>query len=179
VGESLAREFPRWEPLGPSHDRAAFSCPKHPELESFLKLQASQQARRKIAATTVMLVDDDTRIAGYYTLSSARIDAGELPPDVERKFPKYSEGIPATLIGRLAVDAAYLGKGWGARLLMNALDTAHAATEQVASAFVIVRAVDDDAFRFYSHYGFIAMPSDPRRLFLPMRTIAKLPQARP
>ena len=143
-----------------------------------MKVQASQQAKRNIAATTVMLVDSDTQIAGYYSLSSARIDIGEMPADLARKFPKYSEGIPATLIGRLAVDAAYLGEGWGKKLLMNALQTAHKTAGQVASAFVIVRAIDDEAFKFYARYGFIAMPSDPRRLFLPMSTIAKLVQSR-
>lgn len=178
--DPVAGELPRWEPLGPHHDRAAFSCPTHPELESFIKTLASQQARRNIAATTVMLVDSATRIAGYYTLSSARVDLGELPADLAGKFPRYAEGIPATLIGRLAVDESYRGGGWGggARLLMNALETAHRATAQVASAFVIVRAIDDAACRFYARYEFIPLPGDARRLFLPMATIAKLVRSR-
>lgn len=121
-----------------------------------------------------MLVDSDTRVAGYYTLSSARLELGDLSEPLAAKFPKYDEGIPAILIGRLAVDADYLGKGWGARLLVNALKTALASTKQVAAAFVIVRAIDDDACRFYERFGFLPMPGDTRRHFLPMATIAKL-----
>lgn len=127
-----------------------------------------------MAVTTVMLVDSDIIIAGYHTLSSARIEIADLPNGFAKKFPKYAEGVPATLIGRLAVDERYLGKGWGGRLLMNALATARDAASTVASAFVIVRAIDDEACSFYSHYGFIPFQSDPRRLFLPMATIEKL-----
>lgn len=174
MSDPVARPLPRWEPLGPQHDRAAFSCPRHPELEAFLKYAASQQAKRNVAVTTVMLIDSDQAVGGYYTLSSTRIDIGDLPKELAKKFPKYAEGIPATLIGRLAVDAKYLSKGWGGKLLMNALAAARDASSSVASAFVIVRAIDDEAFRFYSHYGFVPFESDPRRLFLPMATINKL-----
>jgi hypothetical protein len=39
---------------------------------------------------------------------------------------------------------------------------------------VIVDAKDEVAERFYSHYGFIRLPQTPRRLFLPMATIAEV-----
>lgn len=167
-------DSPRWEPLGKHHDRAAFVCPEHPELAVFLQQHASQHAKRNIAATTVLLVDSDSRVAGYYTLSSSRIDLGQLPDEVLARFPKYGEGVPATLIGRLAVDERYRGGGWGRRLLMHALSSALGATSRVASAFVIVRAKDDDARNFYKKYDFQEFNGDRYRLFLPMATIAKL-----
>lgn len=121
-----------------------------------------------------MLVDSDTRVAGYYTLSSARLDIGRLPPQLAAKYPEYADGIPATLIGRLAVDPAYRGGGWGRRLLMNALQTALTATTHVASAFVIVQAKDSDAASFHMKYGFTPFSDDPLRLFIAMATIDKL-----
>jgi GNAT superfamily N-acetyltransferase len=173
--EQSKSDFPRWEPLGKQHDRAAFECPEHRELAVFLQQHASQHARRHIAATTVVLVDSDSRVAGYYTLSSARVDLTDLPPELLKKYPSYAEGVPATLVGRLAVDKSYRGGGWGRRLLMHALQTALAASGKVASAFVIVRAKDDDARRFYMKYGFREFTGDKYRLFMPMATVAALP----
>jgi ribosomal protein S18 acetylase RimI-like enzyme len=163
-------DLPRFEPLGPQHDRAAFSCGV-PELDIYIRTLASQHSRRKISTTTVLLVDDAVQIAGYHTLSSARLELGQLPPALAKRYPRYAEGIPATLLGRLAVDSRYAGKGWGEALLLNALERSFLATRAVASAFVIVRAIDADASRFYQRYGFKELPTSPGRLFLTMKTV--------
>ena len=91
-----------------------------------------------------------------------------------KRYPRYAEGIPATLLGRLAVDSAYRGKGWGEALLLNALERSYLATSVVASAFVIVRAIDAEASRFYEHYGFKELPASPGRLFITMKTVEAL-----
>jgi GNAT superfamily N-acetyltransferase len=163
----------RYEPLGRAHDRAGFAC-THPELELYLQQFALQQARRRIAATTVMVEDESPRIIGYHTLSATRLNLGALPSAVRRKLPGYAEGVPATLLGRLAVDQRFERRGFGRAILMNALERALDVTAVVASAFVIVQAIDDDAVGFYRKYGFIPLPDDRGRLFLPMRTIAEL-----
>ncbi len=165
--------LPKFEPLDRTHDRAAFCC-SYPEFASYLRHTALQQAKRKICAVSVLLVDSPTRIAGYHTLSAAALNLGDLPPDVAREFPRYEEGVPATLIGRLAVDDGYRRKGWGEMLLMDALSRSLSATNTIASAFVIVRAIDRNAIEFYQRYGFMPYPSDSRRLFLPMKTVARL-----
>lgn len=165
--------LPRFEPLGKHHDRAAFSC-GHPELTLYLQRFALQHAKRRIATTTVLLVPDDATIVAYHTLSATRLNLGELPEDLQKKYPNFSEGIPATLIGRLAVSTAFEKQGYGRAILMNALDRAFQATFTVASAFAIVRAIDARAVTFYSHYGFIPLPDAPRRLYLPMKTIEQL-----
>lgn len=170
---AAAAAFPRFEPLGPRHDRAVFSCGV-PELDEYLKVLAGQHARKKISATTVLLLDSPHRIAGYHSLSSARLNLGELPPPLAKLYPRYAEGVPATLLGRLAVDLSYRGRGWGEALLLNALERACLATSVVGSAFVIVRAVDVDATRFYRRYGFSEFPGDSGRLYLPMKTIQRL-----
>jgi predicted GNAT family N-acyltransferase len=122
----------------------------------------------------VLLVGNAERIAGYHTLSSARLDLGELPPVLAKRYPRYAEGIPATLLGRLAIDNAYRGRGWGEALLLNALERSYLATKVVASAFVLVRAIDAEGSRFYERYGFIELPASPGRLFLTMKTVEAL-----
>jgi predicted GNAT family N-acyltransferase len=121
-----------------------------------------------------MLLGETNIVKAYHTLSATRLDLGELPSAIADRFPRYREGIPATLLGRLAVTSTQLGNGYGVKTLMNALEVTYAATETVASAFMIVRAIDDNAFRFYRKYGFEPLPDDPRRLFLPMDTIRHL-----
>jgi hypothetical protein len=45
-------------------------------------------------------------IAGYYTLSSTSVRFAELPAQTVSKLPKYPL-VPATHLGRLAVDRRY------------------------------------------------------------------------
>jgi len=82
--------------------------------------------------------------------------------------------VPAFLIGRLAVDAAYRGAGLGKRLLLDALRRCWEQNAQVAAALVVVDARDEQAARFYGHFGFQRLPDHPDRLFLPMRTVSAL-----
>lgn len=161
------------EPLGKRHDRRAFSCGNEP-LDRYLKQQASQDARRHVAAPFVAVREEgDKTILGYYTLSAFAIDLGTLPDSMASKLPHYPL-VPATLLGRLAVDHRYRGRGLGGFLLMDALHRAYGQSWQIASAAFVVHAFDDDAFRFYRRFDFTPFPERRDQLFLPMATIALL-----
>lgn len=159
------------QPLGPHHDRAGFSCGVEP-LDSYLKRQAGQDMKKRVAAVFVLSSDGKT-IAGYYTLSQYSVELGEMPETLARRLPKYPD-VPATLLGRLAVSTAFRGQGLGELLLMDALHRSLALSRQVASAAVIVDAKNSQAMRFYQRYGFLELPNLPRRLFLPMATVEQL-----
>jgi len=143
-----------------------------PELDEYLHLRASQDAKRKVAAPFVM-VDETRRVAGYYTLSAYGVRVAELPPDIAKKLPRYPL-IPATLLGRLAVSHAHRGQKLGRLLLMDALHRSWINSTQVASVGVVAEAIDDAARRFYLHHEFTAIPEHARKLFIAMRTIATL-----
>ena len=69
-------------------------------------------------------------VVGYYTLASGRISVNILP---ERGGLPARMPLPTTLLGRLAVDRTWQGRGLGAALLAHALRVAvrnvkHAAT---------------------------------------------------
>lgn len=159
------------EPLGVSHDRAAFSCGNQ-QLDSYLQKQAGQDLKKR-AAVPFVITSDHKIIAGFYTLSQYAVDLGELPEDISRKMPRYPM-VSATLLGRLAVSERFRGQGLGEKLLMDALHRALQSSKQIASAAVIVDAKDDQAIVFYRKYGFIDLPKIEKRLFLPMGTIAQL-----
>jgi len=163
----------RIEPLGKKHDRAAFSCGKE-ALDRYIKYQARQDARRNVAAPFVAVdMEGNPAVLGYYTLSAFAVDLVALPENVARKLPHYPL-VPATLLGRLAIDQQYKGRGLGEFLLIDALRRAHEQSAQIAAAAVIVEAIDESAHRFYRHFEFIEFPERRDRLFLPMPDVATL-----
>ena len=159
--------------LRENHDRTDFLC-GNASLDRYLKEQAGQDLRRACATPFVLAPErGHTPILGYYTLSSYGIDVGQLPADLAKKLPRYPL-IPATLLGRLAVDQRYQGRGIGEFLLVNALRRALVQSAEIAAAAVVVDAIDAGAAKFYQHFGFVTFPSIAGRLFLPMKAIASL-----
>jgi len=170
------RQYPAsWliQPLQEDHDRASFSC-GNVSLDRYLKEQAGQDLRRGCATPFVLVTEPGSRaILGYYTLSSYGIDTGELPADIAKKLPRYPL-IPATLLGRLAVDLRHHGQGIGEFLLLDSLRRALVQASKIAAAAVIVDSIDERAARFYRHFGFTAFPTAPGRPFLLRKTVADL-----
>lgn len=123
-----------------------------------------------MAAPFVLVLLDGT-IAGYYTLSSTSVQLAELPAQTVRNLPRYPL-VPATLLGRLAVDRRHQGKGYGRFLLGDALY--RAARSEIASFAVIVDAKDENARRFYERESFLPFPDQPMKLFRPMADIRRL-----
>jgi ribosomal protein S18 acetylase RimI-like enzyme len=172
LAEGSRNKF-RFEPLAARHDRAAFSCEQE-RLNTYLKQQAGQDVRKRVAAVYVLTPDGKT-VAGYYTLSQYAVDAGELPEELARRLrlPKYDK-LPATLLGRLARSDQFRGVGLGEILLVGALKRALEHSRQIASVAVVVDAKNERAVEFYRSYGFVELPEHPNRLFIPMQTIEEL-----
>jgi GNAT superfamily N-acetyltransferase len=78
---------------------------------------------------------------------------------------------PVVIIGRLAVDKAYQGKGIGRALLKDALLRVTKASELVGARAVVVHAVDQEAVPFYARYGFRTFPIGNQTLYLPIDEI--------
>lgn len=157
--------------LNKEHQREAFDCGVE-ALNQYLKKFARKDAERKVAATFV-LVDSakPEMILGYYTLSAFTVFLSELPVAMQKKLPYYPN-LPATLIGRLArsIDAP----GTGKLLLVDALLRSLRQSEQIASLAVVVDAKDEMAETFYQRYGFQKLGDEPKRMYLPMKTVKSL-----
>ena len=160
-----------FEPLGPHHDRAAFSCGIQ-QLDTYLKTQASQDIKKNLGAVFILTSDGKT-IDGYYTLSQHSVQLDTIPEAIARKLTRHRD-MPATLIGRLARSLAVAGTGAGEMLLMDALKRILDSSQQVASWAVIVDAKDEKAAAFYEKYGFVRFPTIPNRLFMPIETVARM-----
>ena len=165
-------QSPKIEPLSKKHDRVVFCCGDD-ALDTYLKKKASQEAKKKIATTFVMADNQTREVIGYCTLSATSILLADLPDETARKLPKYPQ-VPATLLGRMAIDSRHQGRGYGELLIIDALRRALQATTEVASNAVVVDAINERARSFYEHYEFCAFTDQKLRLFLPMKTIADL-----
>lgn len=157
----------RVEPLGAHHDRSAFSCGV-PDLDRYLREQAGQDARRRVAAPFVAS-NDGVRVLGFYTLSATSIQLTEVPQELAKRLPRYPR-LPATLLGRLATDLSARGVGLGRFLLVDAM--VRAVRSEIASFAIIVDAKDEAAASFYERESFIRMPDQASRLMRRMGDIA-------
>lgn len=160
------------EPLDRKHDPKAFSC-GNDALDRYLREQASQDVRKRVATVFVLTGAHGDAVIGYYSLASSSVDLGEWPEKLKKKLPLYPV-VPVTLLGRLALDKKHHCKGLGEYLLMDALWRCSMVAREIASVAVIVDAIDDKARGFYEHYGFCAFPKQADRLFLHMQTIHEM-----
>lgn len=159
----------RVEPLGSGHDRGSFVSGVEP-LDRYLRSHASQDARKNLAAPFVLVLPDGA-VGGYYTLSATAVKLSDLPNQTARRLPRYPL-VPATLLGRLAVDRRFQGRGYGRFLLADALY--RVARNEIASFAVIVDAKDEAARRFYERESFLPFADQPMKLFRPVADIKQL-----
>lgn len=156
----------RIRPLDAAVDTTGFCCGQH-ALDEYIRRYASQDVRRDLARVFVVVPEDDVHhLAGYFTLSAGSVSCSDLPTALARKLPRYP--VPVALIGRLAVDEKFQGKGLGSILLADACQKVVQASAVLAVAGIVVDAKDDSARTFYQHFGFMSFPGQPNRLLLPV-----------
>lgn len=155
-----------FEALQPTHDRESFHSGNE-ALDAWFRTRAGQDQRRRVAQVFVAV--EARRVIGFYSLSMFTLSLEALPPALAKKLPRY-EAIPAAIIGRLARSLDARGTGVGDLLLADAVKRVVAASSAVAAWAIVVDAKDGRGARFYEAHGFIALPSRPLRLFLPMQT---------
>lgn len=156
------------ELLRSAHDRAAFSS-GYPALDRYLRELASQDMRRRVSNCYVA-IEPSNRVAGYYTFAATSLPLGDLTPEQARRLPRYA-AFPAALVGRLAVDLEYRGRGLGAALIVDAI--ARAVRAEPAIYAIVVDAKDEAALGFYRHLGFYRFASRPMTLYLPIAEAAR------
>ena len=157
------------EALRSEHQRAGFRCGVE-ALDHYFAQRVGQDTRRGVASCYVACTPTDLRVAGYYTISMSGASLDEFPAGAARTLPKY-DLIPAALIGRLAVDCRYRGRGLGGVLLWNAVE--RAIGSDIAAHAAVVEAKDESAAGFYGRHGFAPLIGDRLRMFLPLSEAAR------
>jgi len=160
------------ELLDKKHNRKDFDCGKE-LLNDYLKTQAGQDVKRKLSACFV-LADSETKvIQGYYTLSNNSIPLSSFSEQIQKKLPKSYDSIPTTLLGRLAIDKKYQGKGIGKIILIDALKRSFGISNEIGSFGIIVDPIDEEAKGFYQKYDFIELPNS-GKMFIATQTLKEL-----
>lgn len=157
------------------HDCSRFSCGKAP-LDHYLR-ETVERDQDERTAVAYVLVDKDQpakfrRVIGYFTLNSFAFPKKQARRrDQDRNLGRYNP-VPAVLLGRLALDEAFQGRGLGSVLVVSALTQVLTLSEQLGTAVVVVHAIDDEAASFYEHQGFMRFRDEPRHLYYPLATFA-------
>lgn len=156
------------EPLREGHELDAFDCGEA-GLNGWLRRQARSNERSG-ASRTFVVCDGSRKAVGYYCLATGAVARRDAPGRVRRNMP---EPIPVMVLGRLAVDVAYRGRGIGRGLLKDAVFRTLQVASEVGVRALLVHAISEEARNFYLHWDFRQSPTDTMTLMLPLKRAAE------
>jgi len=150
------------------HDVSAFTSDE-PTLDIWLKERALKN--QMAGASRTYVVCNDNYVIAYYCLSSGIVTTNEATGAIKRNMPRE---IPMILLGRLAVDTRYTGKGIGRALVNDALQRALQAADIIGVRGVLVDALSPTAKVFWESVGFQASGLDPMKLMVRISDLATI-----
>ena len=160
------------------HDRSTFDC-NEIELNDFLKTKALRHMKAGISRTMVLpalssQTNNKFPVCSFYSITVSTIKRGNLPDTLAKKLPQYP--IPVFLIGQLAVDKEFHGRGLGRITLIKSLEHLWQINSHMKAYAVLVDCLNESAQTFYAKYGFedLCFHNGKQRMFLPMATLGEL-----
>ena len=148
------------EKLTAAHDLSQFQCGE-PELDDWLQRKALHN--EECGASRTYVVRSGQRVVGYYALAAGAVAHTSAAGRIKRNMPNP---VPVMVIGRLAIDSRFQGRGIGSALLRDAVMRIVWAAEIAGIRAILVHAISENAKRFYVKSGFIASPVDPMTLMI-------------
>jgi predicted N-acetyltransferase YhbS len=149
-------------PLRAEDDREAFDCGRE-SINQWLRRHAWRNQQSGVTRTNVVCDTATGANVGCVALSAAQIERAFLPRSAQRNQP---DPLPAVLLGQLAVDRRYQGRGCARSLLWFALTTSVRFSKDVGCFGVLTHPLDDELRAFYRRFGFEDLPFDPRRAMI-------------
>jgi len=156
------------ERVSAEHDVSAFDSGE-PVLDEWLRRRALPNEASGASRTYV--VGAGTRVVGYYTLAVGAVVHAKAPGRVRRNMP---DPVPVMVIGRLAVDREFQGRGIGVGLLRDGVVRTVQAAEIAGIRAILVHAKTEGARRFYERYGFVASPVEPLTVMITVAEAVKI-----
>jgi GNAT superfamily N-acetyltransferase len=140
-----------------------------PPLDEWLKRRARQNEASGASRTYV--IADGRRVVGYYSLAAGSVLHEAATGRVRRNMP---DPVPVALLGRLAIDRQWQGRGLGAALLRDAVLRVVGAAGTIGVRALLVHAISDEAKAFYERWGFRASVTDPMTLMITIEEAQKM-----
>lgn len=160
------------EPLAARHDVSQFHNGVHASLDHWLRERARASEGLSARGYVVCAAAEPDRVVGYFAISAAMEQRIALPSaKLRRGLPEH---VPLLLIGRLAIDTQWCGRGLGSALLADALRRCLAASEIAGVRGVVAHALDATAVGFYERHGFVRSPLGERVMLMPIETVRSL-----
>jgi GNAT superfamily N-acetyltransferase len=135
-----------------------------PQLDAWLRERALRNEGTGASRTYVAC--EGARVVAFYSLANGAVAHREAPGRLKRNMP---DPIPVMVLGRLAVDREFQGRGLGKALLRDAILRTLQAAAIAGVRAILVHAKNENARRFYERFGFLASPANPRTLVLPLQ----------
>jgi predicted N-acetyltransferase YhbS len=148
------------EPIRADHDAATFDSGV-PPLDDWLRRRAVPN--EVAGASRTMVGCFDGRVVGYYSLAAGAVAHSVATPRVRRNMP---DPIPAVVLGRLAIDLTWQGRGLGGDLLQDAIRRTAGAANTIGVRVLVLHALTDAAKTFYERFGFRTSPLEPMTMML-------------
>jgi predicted N-acetyltransferase YhbS len=149
-------------PLTEEDDREAFDCGRE-SINQWFRRHAWRNQQAGVTRSNVVCDPTTGAIVGCVALSAAQIERAFLPKSAQRNQP---DPLPAVLLGQLAVDRRYQGRGYARSLMWFALTTAVRFSKDVGCFGVLTHPLDDELRAFYRRFGFEDLPFDPRHAMI-------------
>ena len=134
------------------------------QLNEWLKKLALKNDLEGASRTYVVCVGKE--VIGYYCLANGAVAQTTATGRIRRNMP---DPIPVMVIGRLAVDRRWQGKGIGRALLRDAIFRTLQAAEIAGIRAIIVHAISEEAKQFYEKCGFSVSPIDEMTLMVKVK----------
>lgn len=142
-----------------------------PVLDDWLRQRALGNMDAAASRTYVTCPLRSRHVIGFYALCMGQILNQDVPGAMRRNMPRH---IPAVILGRLAIDRDWQGRGIGSALLQDAVTRSLLAAQQVSARLLVVHAISPAAEAFYLHYGFTSLPVDTPTLALDLVKFSRL-----
>ncbi len=130
-------------------------------LDAWLKRRALKN--QATGASRIFVACEGPRVVAYYALASSAVTVAETSGQFHRNMPAP---IPVVVLGRLAVDQDFQGKGIGRALIRDAGLRIIQAADSIGIRGLIVHALSVEASAFYETVGFAPSPLDPMTLMI-------------
>lgn len=151
-------------PITAEYDTSSFHC-RHESLSEWLRRRALSNALSGATRTYVVCAEDH-RVVGYYALAAGSLDVASAPSRLRRNMP---DPLPVIVLGRLAVDDTWSGRGVGSGLLKDAVLRSIQAAQIIGACALLCHAIDADAKAFYAKHGFLESPTQALTMMLGLR----------
>jgi GNAT superfamily N-acetyltransferase len=158
-------------PLADHHQLGAFNSGVA-TLDEWLRRRA--RANQVSGASRSFVICADDIVVGYYALAFGAVTAAAAPSRFRRNMPEPN---PVAVLGRLAIDRIWHGRGIGRALFRDSALRVMQASEAIGIRGLLVHAISDQAKAFYLALGLSQSPLEPMTLMVTLVDLRATRQA--